>query len=145
MITVETFETRLRDWSCKQSSLVEKDHGHIIRDLGFIENNPVRKQISKGISFGEAGAISGSRCKDVITKWIKACSKFHLLIKYKIKISKSRKNEIAFHIDKKTSMLKQKVKPKKTNSVLQRHNAMEYLQKIETRFVLIPIDKAAIT
>lgn len=42
-------------------------------------------------------------------------------------------------------MLKQKVKPKKTNSVLQRHNAMEYLQKIETRFVLIPIDKAAIT
>ena len=137
MITVETFEARLRDWSCKQSSLVEKDHGHIIRD--------VRKQISKGISFGEAGAINGSRCKDVITKWIKACSKFHLLIKYKIKISKSRKNEIAFHIDKKTSMLKQKVKPKKTNSVLQRHNAMEYLQKIETRFVLIPIDKAAIT
>ena len=53
------------------------------------------------------------------------------------------KNEIMFLIEDKTKYLKQKEKPKETKPILQGDNAMKYLKKIQIRFVMVAIGKAA--
>ena len=53
------------------------------------------------------------------------------------------KIEIMFHVENKTKNLKQKEKQKETKPILQRDDAMKYLKKIQTRFVIAAIDKAA--
>ena len=53
------------------------------------------------------------------------------------------KNEIMFLIEDKTKYLKQKEKPKETKPILQGDNGMKYLKKIQIRFVMVAIGKAA--
>lgn len=87
--------------------------------------------ISKGTSFREARTVRLNRCKDVILKGIKDCSQ---------KLSSSNntiqendmiawKTERMLHVESIINNLKHRIKPKKTNSVLQRDQAIKYFFK----------------
>ena len=121
-------------------------HGYIIAgDLRFIENKDPRKVTSKGTNFREARTINWNRCKYTITKGIRDCSQKLSSSNNKIKEDYiiAWKNEIMLNLENRINNLKQNVKPKKTNLVLQRDDVIEYLKKIQTKFILVPIDKSA--
>ena len=66
---LETFGTGLRDCRCKESPFVNRGHDLIITgDLRFIENNHLRKLISKVPNFREVKTINWNIYKNPIRR-----------------------------------------------------------------------------
>ena len=53
------------------------------------------------------------------------------------------KNKVVEKFDIKISSLRNRIKIHKTNPVLKNTDTVEYLQSVQDRYVLVPIDKAS--
>lgn len=71
----KTFGAGLRDWSCKKSPFMNREHGCIITEaLRFIENKNLGKVINKQSSFPKARNINWYWWKNITTKKIVDCN-----------------------------------------------------------------------
>ena len=140
-----TYGTNIPYCDCADSPFVDSDHGHIITgDLRLIENNHLRKLLSKGPNYREPKRINFRKCRDVIEQGLQTYSDT-LLSKFDLQENDilAWKNEVLQKVERKTASLKHKVKYHEVKPVLENAEVLEYLQVLQSRFVIVPIDKAA--
>lgn len=140
-----TFGTNLPSCECSKSPFVDPDHGHIMTgDLRIIENQHLRKLISKGPNYREPRNINWNKCKEVITNGLDS---FMYTTSAKINDNYENfvpwRNEVLQQVDNKITSLKRKIKYRKASSVLERPDVIDDLKEIHSKFVVVPIDKAA--
>ena len=113
-------------------------------DLRIIENQDLRKLISKGPNYREPRNINWKKCKEAVENGTDAFANT-LSVKNKLRYIDivPWRNEVLQKIDVKIASLKRKIKYRKVNPVLQKTEVIEYLQELHSKFVLVPIDKAA--
>ena len=104
----------------------------------------LRKLLAKGPNYREPKTIDFRKCKEVIEKGLESycerlCHKFNV---EKIDIA-SWKDEILSKVDTKVASLRRKIKFNKIKPVLNRSEVQDYLRHLHSKFVLVPIDKAA--
>ena len=140
-----TYGAGFSECDCQYSDFADPDHGHIITgDLRFIENQNLRKLISKGPNYREPVSINWKRCKDSINNGIEAYID-SLLEKVNINKEdiKNWKEAVLQEVEDRITFLKRKVRFQKVNPILKRAEVVDYLQNLHSKFVLVPIDKAA--
>ena len=129
---------------CIRDSFIDADHGHIITgDLRIVENNRLRKLLAKGPKYRESEGISWNKAQqsiteginDFITKWTNS-EKLprSLLTEWKIKVFKCLNDKI--------NTLKTRIHPKPTTKILSDDVVKNDLDKLQERYVMVPIDKA---
>ena len=142
-----TFGTGIESCDCElHEGFRNKDHGHVLTgDLRFIKNSKLRRIMSKGPNFREAMSINWSRSRREIDigldKYIDKATKFDPKLKPEQFVE--WKNKILVEVDRKISLLKRRVKPHKTNPVLKQEEVLTYLDVLHSKYVFVPIDKAA--
>ena len=140
-----TFGTLLPTCDCVNSPFVDPDHGHIITgDLRIIEDKHLRKLIARGPNYREPKNVNWNKCREVITNGLDSCgdafvNKFDL---DEGEIS-GWKEEILKQVDDRITAVKRNFKYQKVNSVLKRPDVLAYLNNLQSKFVLVPVDKAA--
>ena len=143
---LNTYGTNLPSCECQNSPFVDPDHGHIMTgDLRMIDNQHLRKLISKGPNFREPKTINLRKCREAIENGAEGCSN-NLLTKnenLRYTVIVPWKSEILRKVDTRIALLKRKKKHQKANPVLKQPEVINYLQNIQSKFVLVPIDKAA--
>ena len=126
-------------------SLVDSHHKHIITgNLNIINNNKLRKLISKGPKYREPEKIDWDMARKQIVVGID---------EYLNKVAEDKglnkayfsewKNVVMNSVDGKIDTLKTRITPRNTCSVLKDNNADENLKFLQSKFVIVPIDKAA--
>ena len=141
----DTYGTKLSHCECHNSPFVDPDHGHIVTgDLRIITDQHLRKLISKGPNYREPRSINWKKCRETIDDGLESyisniCAKFNVANEDII----PWKDEVLQRIDEKITPLKRKVKFNKVNPILQRPDVIKYLENLHSKFVLVPIDKAA--
>ena len=110
----------------------------------IINNNKLRKLISKGPKYREPEKIDWDMARKQIVVGIdeyinklaedKGLNKAYFL---------EWKNVVMNSVDNKINTLKNKVTPRNTSSVLKDDNVAENLKFLQSKFVIVPIDKAA--
>ena len=141
-----TYGTNLPLCNCQNSPFVDRDHGHIITgDLRFIENQHLRKLISKGPNYREPHPINLKKCRDTIISGTETCANSLLTADQNFRPEHliPWKDEVLRKVDAKIASLKRKIKFQKGNPVLKQHEVIDYLENLHKNFVLVPIDKAA--
>ena len=131
--------------SCRDSSFVDIDHGHIVTgDLRIIQNNKLRKLFVKGPKYREPSLIDFSKAKQCINNGLR---EFITSNCKKLKIVKGEFSEwkqvILDKLDQKITILKHKVKVRHISKTLSDKNANDCLENLKEKYVLVPIDKAA--
>ena len=126
-------------------SFTNKDHGHIITgDLNIINNNKLRKLISKGPKYREPALINWKDARNQITigldQYIDQVTSDKGLNKAYFS---EWKNIILNLVDNKIDLLKTKIKPKNVQPVLKDTTVKNTLKSLKDKFVIVPIDKAA--
>ena len=140
-----SYGTNLPSCECSTSPFVDPDHGHIVTgDLRLIENQHLRKLLSKGPNYREPKNINWKKSKDVIANGLETFIN-DMSAKSNVDINTFRpwKDEILQQVEGKITSLKRKMKYKKVNPILERQEVVEYLQDLQSKFVIVPIDKAA--
>ena len=140
-----TYGTKLPNCDCQYSPFVDSDHGHIVTgDLRIIENQHLRKLISKGPNYREPRNINWKKCKEAVEDGTDA---FANTISAKCNLRYIDivpwRNKILQMVDAKITYLKRKLKYRKVNPVLQQTDVIDYLKTLHSKYVLVPIDKAA--
>ena len=140
-----TYGTKLPTCDCQNSPFVDTDHGHIVTgDLRIIENHHLRKLISKGPNYREPRNINWKKCKEAVENGTDAYANT-LSVKNDLRYIDivPWRNEVLQKVDAKITSLKRKMKYHKVNPVLKQTEVIEYLENLHSKFVLVPIDKAA--
>ena len=140
-----TYGTKLPNCDCQHSPFIDSDHGHIVTgDLRIIENQHLRKIISKGPNYREPRNINWKKCKEAVENGTDSFANT-MSAKYDLRYIDivPWRNKVLQMVDAKIAYLKRKTKYCKVNPVLQRTDVIEYLQNLHSKFVLVPIDKAA--
>ena len=130
---------------CSSSTFKDPVHNHIVTgDLRIINNNKLRKLLSKGPNFRENKFINYDRCLTSVETALDTLIE-NLIAKYNLteESFQAWKNEIISNVRRKVNHLKfwkvsQPVKP-----VLKDPDVKEYLAELHSKFVLVPIDKAS--
>ena len=125
---------------------VNKDHGHVLTgDLRFIENSKLRKLLSKGPNFREPMSINWAKCRNAIENGLDTCCDKISSSNPKVKTEDLRqwKTQVLTFTDDRIANLKKYVKSHKTNPILKQPDVVEYLNDLHSKYVLVPIDKAA--
>ena len=130
---------------CNNSPFKDPDHGHIVTgDLRIVQNNKLRKLLCKGPKYREPVPINWEKCRSEIKTGLSAfstewCNKEGVntgSFKEWLSIVMSK-------VDQKIRNLKKKVKYHQTKQVLKDPNVVNYLNELQNRYVMCPIDKAA--
>ena len=140
-----TYGTNLPTCDCHNSPFIDTDHGHVVTgDLRIIENQHLRNLISKGPNFREPRNINWRKCKEVVENGTDAFA-YKLSSQHNLRYTDivPWRNEVLQKVDAKIAFLKRKLKYQKVNPVLERADVIEYLKNLHSKFVLVPIDKAA--
>jgi len=139
------YGTNLPTCDCKNSTFVDADHGHIVTgDLRIIENRHLRKLISKGPNYRESRNINWRKCKEVIENGLQAYTdSVSTKLNLDFEDISPWKVNVLQKVDANIASLQRKTKYHKVNPVLKRPEVIDYLQNIQSKFVLVPIDKAA--
>ena len=141
-----TFGTGLASCDCANSEFCDPNHGHVLTgDLRIIENQKLRKLISRGPNFREPTTIHWGHCKTEITSGLetyiervcKSCPDI------KPENLTSWKNEVLNYVDLDIVRLKKKIKQQRTNPVLKQEEVSNYLNLFHEKYVMTPIDKAS--
>ena len=149
--TIENIEVdhnnqiQLERCDCKNSKFLDQNIGHIITgDLRIIENNKLRKLLSKGPKYREPYKKNYKKCKEVINNALNDCIN-NMGDKYKInKIDfKSWKQIIMEKVNNKIKKCKKTKYQPHVDKILNDPNIKEYLSTIHNKYVLVPIDKAS--
>ena len=140
-----SFDDIFPSCDCHSSSFVDPDHGHIITgDLRIIENKHLRKLISKGPNYREPKTINWNKCRESIGKGLDAyCATMSTKFALHENDIFPWKNAVLKKVESKIALLKQKMKYNKVKPTLDRPEVKEYLQNLQSKFVFVPIDKAA--
>ena len=141
-----THGTNLESCDCQNSPFIDRDLGHIVSgDLRLIENQDLRKLLSKGPNYREKRTINWKKCRDTIESGTDICSNSFLALNNGLRAESliPWKNEVLRKVDAKIASLKHRIKPQKSNPILKRPAVIEYLNNLHHHFVLVPIDKAA--
>ena len=143
---LETFGTGILTCDCNKSTFCNTDHGHVLTgDLRIIENVRLRKLISKGPNYREPRSINWRKCREKIEEGLETCAMKLLQFKKGLQEDAltSWKAKVMEKVDAKITCLSKKIKPHKTNPVLQDPAVKDYLSSMHKKYVLVPIDKAA--
>ena len=131
---------------CHLSPFCDPDHGHIISgDLSTIPDLQLRKLVSKGPKYREPKPFSFEKAKDNIMLGIDSCieswsrreglsSKIFMV--WRDRVLKEIDNRIAF-------LSNNNRKVRKKSSILQNTTSKNCLSDLQSKYVLVPIDKAA--
>ena len=127
------------------SAFTNNDHGHIITgDLRIVQNNELRKLYTKGPKFREPVELDWNKAKSEIGLGLE---QYILDLSLKKGIDKNVfsgwKQYIINLVENKIQTLKNRIKPNKVPSVLKDKNVKSNLKELQSKFVLVPIDKAA--
>ena len=145
ILVTNSYTGSLFPCSCSESSFCDPHHKHIVTgDLRLISNPKLRKLFSKGPNFREKKTINFHKCSMEIEISITDCA-INLARKYDLDISAfenwitSVKEKVAAKVRK----LKKSVKPQQTKQVLKNEEAIRDLTELHSKYVIVPIDKAA--
>ena len=130
--------------SCADSPFIDEHHGHIITgDLRIVQNNKLRKLLCKGPKFRESDNISWQNAKEAIVLGINnAIKKWTEVDGLPASYFKEWRYKVFQLVDNKISSLKNKIKPARVNKVLSNHMVINYLNDLQDKYVMTPIDKA---
>ena len=128
---------------CSSSSFCDPHHKHIVTgDLRIIENDKLRWLFSKGPNYREAKPLNLKKCKDSIkTSLDETILKLSENYKLDFALLTNWKNNILHKIDSRIASLR--ITPQATKPVLNDPIAKAYLDELHSKFVVVPIDKAA--
>ena len=71
----ETHGTGIATCDCRNSEFVDEHHGHIVTgDLRIIQNQKIRKLISKGPNYREPRTINWNKCRYNISQGLAECA-----------------------------------------------------------------------
>ena len=130
---------------CEQSSFCNPDHKHIITgDLRIVENNKLRKLLTKGPNYREPRSVNLNKAKKEIATSLKLCVEgLAAKTKHKAASFQSWKETILNKVDARITFLKNNLKLQSTKPTLCDPEVITYLDNLHKRFVIVPIDKAA--
>ena len=112
--------------------------------MRFLENQKLRKLISKGPNYREPRNINWNKCREVILNGLDS-----FIDSTSVKLNEKNenfipwKNEVIEMVKAKIASLKCRIKVNKVSSVLKKQEVQEYLSEIHSKFVIVSIDKAA--
>jgi len=130
---------------CHLSNFCDDHHGHIVTgDLRVIENNKLRKLLTKGPNFREPTFLNFSKCLQAVHTGV---TEFvdNTITKFNLKKGSldNWKNELMHLVENKVSSLKNKITPEVVKPILKDPVVLKYLDDLHSKFVLVPIDKAS--
>ena len=140
-----SFVENLPACDCANSEFCDPHHKHIVSgDLRIISNTKLRKLFSKGPSYREPKMLNYRKCKKSIESSL-ISSIDNLAIKYNLSVESfsAWKNKILEFVDRRVNVLNKKKTPSPTKPVLQDEDVLASLSELHSRFVVVPIDKAA--
>ena len=130
---------------CDSSIFKDKDHNHVVTgDLDIIENQRLRDLFYKGPNYREPKPINWNKniacIKDdldiFINKWSSSTG-------ISVLCFKEWKHVVVKKVQEKVARLRIKTKYKPTFPVLRDKDCLKELGRLQDKFVLVPIDKAA--
>ena len=144
---LETYGTGIHQCDCQNNQeFVDEHHGHVLTgNLQLIKNSKLRKLLKKGPNFREPRSINFNKCKTEISVGL---DKYIMTMQERFKKVKTEdfkkwKELILLKISKKISSLTNKIKTRKTNPILKQIEVIQYLETLQNKYVIVPIDKAA--
>lgn len=145
-VDVEAFlaDPTILPCSCANSPFVDEHHGHIITgDLRIVRNNKLRKLLCKGPKFREKESICWEKVRETVRVGIiDAIKKWTELESLPKSCFDEWKEKVFELVDSKLTLLKQKIKPIRANKILKDNIVVNYLEELQAKYVLTPIDKA---
>ena len=140
---ISTYGTGITECNCKDSEFCDPSHGHIITgNLQFITNSKLRKLFSKGPNYREPKIIKWDKAMESIRVGLQKCEEF-LKREYTNHDFSMWKECILNNVENKICSIKQKVKVRKTTSILNDLQVKQYLNSLHEKYVIVPIDKAS--
>ena len=130
--------------SCANSPFVDGHHGHIITgDLKIVQNNKLRKLLCKGPKFREKENICWDKARESIMVGIKnAIKKWTEGEGLPNTLFNEWRNKVLEKVDNKITLLKNTVKPTRSKKTLKDSTVIKYLEELQEKYVMTPIDKA---
>ena len=140
-----SFVRNLPSCECQSSEFKDPHHNHIITgDLRVVQNQKLRKLLTKGPNYREPKTLNYNSCKKEIKSSLTlAIDK--LAARYNITIESLLpwKNKILQEVDQRIKILKAKKTPSTTKAVLEDEDEVTALNDLHSNFVVVPIDKAS--
>ena len=139
-----TLKNYASDCECSTSKFKDDKLGHIVTgDLKFIENNRLRKLLSKGPNYREPRNKNYKTCIREIMLALDKCTR-SMSDKFKIDITEfdEWKSKIIETVEERSKVCKKKLNFRKVSPLLQDEETQKYLKEIHEKFVMVPIDKA---
>ena len=140
-----SFVENLPSCDCADSEFCDPHHKHIVSgDLRIITNTKLRKLFSKGPNYREPTTLNYRKCKQSIESSLTS-SISNLATKYDLSIESfsAWKSKILKLVDDRVKILKSRRVPGITKPILQDEDAVKSLSDLHSKFVVVPIDKAA--
>ena len=130
---------------CKESPFKDHHHNHIVTgDLRIIKNESLRELFSKGPNYREPKPINFDDCFKVISDGVERCAEnMAELMKVDPVDFTPWVNMILSKVTQLITPLKPKIRNFYTKSVLKQYDVKNYLLDLHSKFVIVPIDKAA--
>ena len=140
-----SFVENLPSCDCENSGFCDPHHKHIVSgDLRIITNQKLRKLLSKGPNYREPKTLNYHKCKQSIESSLTS-SIDDLAVKYKLPVQQfsAWKNKIKELVENRIQILKSRNVPSATKQILQDEEIISSLSELHSKFVIVPIDKAA--
>ena len=140
-----SFIRNLPSCECEHSEFQDPHHKHIITgDLRVVQNQKLRKLLTKGPNYREPKTLNYNSCKkEVKSSLTSAIDK--IAVQYNITIESLLpwKNKILQLVDQRIKILRTKKTPSTTKAVLDDEDVVSALNDLHDKFVVVPIDKAS--
>ena len=130
---------------CSGSEFCDPHHQHITTgDLRIVENGKLRSLLAKGPNFREPLSVNYGKCKTAITDAINSLIQ-QVATKNSLTLGSVEvwKNLILSKVDDKIKFLKSKKLQTYKNPILNQGDVEAYLETLQDRYVIVPIDKAS--
>ena len=130
--------------NCTTSPFTDPNLGHIVTgDIHIAQNNKLRKLLCKGPKYREPVPINFSNCKTEIKNSLAKFSDWCNNKGVPVKCFTQWISIVIGKVNKKIKELKNKLKFSRVKQVLRDPEVVSYLNILEERYVMCPIDKAA--
>ena len=142
---MQTYGTGIKECSCSDSPFIDDHHKHVLTgDLRIVKNDKLRKLFMKGPNFREPKPINFNKCCTEIESALDFCIE-NMVLRKKLKDIDlvPWKNIICKKVFLKIDSLKKKIKCPYVKPILNNTEVKEYLAELHSKYVIVPIDKAA--